>query len=210
MSKKLVDAMANLDEDVVLSEVKELKEKETAPLEIIAYLQEGMSIVGKKFEEGEYFLSELIMSAEIFKEASELIGGMDEAGNYQYGKFIIGTIYDDIHDIGKNIVSTVMRSNGFEVIDLGVDVPTSKYIEAIKKYKPKVIGISCLLTTCFNNIRECIKTIEDAGLRKDLKILIGGGPVDEATGKYANADMVCKDAQQTVDFCKQIMGGVEK
>ena len=210
MSKKLVDAMANLDEDMVLSEVKRLKEVGTAPLEIIGYLQEGMSIVGKKFEEKEYFLSELIMSAEVFNEASQLIGGLDQPTDSKYGKFVIGTIYDDIHDIGKNIVSTVMRSNGFEVIDLGVDVPTSKYIEAIKKYKPKVIGISCLLTTCFNNIKECIKTIEDAGLRKNLKILIGGGPVDEATGRYANADMVCKDAQQTVDFCKEIMGGAAK
>ncbi|MHC6179928.1 cobalamin B12-binding domain-containing protein [Clostridium sp. JNZ X4-2] len=210
MSKKLVDAMSNLDEDMVLSEVKALKEGGTDPLEIIGYLQEGMSIVGDRFEKKEYFLSELIMSAEVFNEASQLIGGISKSSDSKYGKFVIGTIYDDIHDIGKNIVSTVMRSNGFEVIDLGVDVPTSKYIEAIKKYNPRVIGISCLLTTCFNNIKECIKAIEDAGLRKNLKILIGGGPVDEATGKYANADMVCKDAQQTVDFCKGIMGGAAK
>jgi dimethylamine corrinoid protein len=111
------------------------------PLDIIAYLQEGMGIVGKRFEDKEYFLSELIMSAEIFNEASKLIGGAAASGTSKYGNFVMGTIYDDIHDIGKNIVTTVMRSNGFNVIDLGVDVPTAKYIEAIKEHKPKCIGI---------------------------------------------------------------------
>ncbi|MBV7274233.1 B12-binding domain-containing protein [Clostridium thailandense] len=203
MSKKLVEAMADLDEDVVLEEVKALKEQGVPALEIIESLQAGMETVGKRFEEKEYFLSELIMSAEVFNEASELIGGMDTSGTSKYGKFVIGTIYDDIHDIGKNIVTTVMRSNGFEVIDLGVDIPTAKFIEAIKQHKPKVVGISCLLTTCFDNVKECIQAIEDAGLRNDVKVLIGGGPVDEATGKYVKADIVAKNAQNTVDYCKQ-------
>jgi len=206
VSKKLIDAMADLDEDVVLSEVKAQKENGTPVLDIIADLQEGMGIVGSRFEKKEYFLSELIMSAEVFNEASEIIGGLGESSGSSNGIFVMGTIYDDIHDIGKNIVTTVMKSNGFDVKDLGVDVPTAKYIEAIKQYKPKVIGISCLLTTCFDNVKQCIKGIEDAGLRKDLKILVGGGPVDENAGKYMGADLVCKDAQQTVDFCKKVMG----
>jgi dimethylamine corrinoid protein len=207
MNKKLVEAMADLNEDLVMREVKSLKDQNVDTLEIIACLQEGMSIVGKRFEEKEYFLSELIMSAEIFNEASKIIGGdAGSAGTSKYGTFVMGTIYDDIHDIGKNIVTTVMSSNGFNVIDLGVDVPTEKYIEAIKEYKPKCIGISCLLTTCFDNVKECIKAIEDAGLRNDVKILIGGGPVDEATGKYVKADHVCKNAQQTVEYCKKYMG----
>ncbi|KZL89294.1 cobalamin B12-binding domain-containing protein [Clostridium magnum] len=205
MSKRLVEAMADLDEDVVLEEVKALKEQGVDPLDIIASLQEGMGIVGKRFEEKEYFLSELIMSAEVFNEASQLLGGMEQSGSSKYGVFVLGTIYDDIHDIGKNIVTTVMRSNGFEVIDLGVDVPTAKFIEAIKEYKPKVVGISCLLTTCFDNVKECIQAIEDAGLRNDTKILIGGGPVDEATGKYVKADVVAKNAQNTVDYCKELV-----
>ncbi|KZL89339.1 cobalamin B12-binding domain-containing protein [Clostridium magnum] len=205
MSKKLVEAMADLDEDIVISEVKALKDQGVDPLEIIESLQEGMGIVGKRFEEKEYFLSELIMSAEVFNEASQLLGGMEQSGSSKYGVFVLGTIYDDIHDIGKNIVTTVMRSNGFEVIDLGVDVPTAKFIEAIKQYKPKVVGISCLLTTCFDNVKECIQAIEDAGLKNDTKVLIGGGPVDEATGKYVKADIVAKNAQNTVDYCKQFV-----
>jgi len=206
MGKKLVDAMADLNEDEVLAEVKALRDCGTNPLDIISCLQEGMSIVGKRFEEKEYFLSELIMSAEIFNEASQIIGGDSISAESKYGAFIMGTIYDDIHDIGKNIVTTVMASNGFNVVDLGVDVPTAKYIEAIKQYKPKVIGISCLLTTAFDNIKECIQSIEKEGLRKDLKILIGGGPVDEATVKYVGADNLCRNAQETVEYSKKYMG----
>ena len=112
---------------------------------------------------------------------------------------------DDIHDIGKNIVTTVMRSNGFEVVDLGVDVPTARFIEAIKQYKPKVVGISCLLTTCFDNVKECIQAIEDAGLKNDTKILVGGGPVDDAAGKYMGADIVAENAQNTVEYCKKFV-----
>jgi len=207
MSQKLIDAMADLNEDVVLEEVKALKSQNAEVMGIIGALQEGMSIVGKRFEEKEYFLSELIMSAEIFNEASQLLGGDEaNAAESKYGTFVMGTIYDDIHDIGKNIVTTVMASNGFKVIDLGVDVPTAKYVEAVKQYKPKVIGISCLLTTAFDNIKECIATLEKEGLRKDLKVLIGGGPVDEATCKYVGADHVCKNAQQTVEYSKKYMG----
>ncbi len=205
MSKKLIDAMADLNEDEVLKEVKALKEKKVPNLEIISYLQEGTYIVGKRFEKKEYYLSELIMSAEIFTEASKLLGGMGVIGSSKYGTFVLGTIYEDIHDIGKNIVSTVLSSNGFNVVDIGVDVPTAKFIEAIKKHKPKAVGISCLLTTAFDNIKECIQSIEKAGLRKDLKILIGGGPVDETTGKYVGADIVCKNAQVAVDYCKKFM-----
>ncbi|KZL91793.1 cobalamin B12-binding domain-containing protein [Clostridium magnum] len=205
MSKKLVEAMADLDEDVLLEEVKALKDQGVPELEIISSLQEGMGIVGKRFEEKEYFLSELIMSAEVFNEATKLLGAMEESGSSKYGVFVLGTIYDDIHDIGKNIVTTVMRSNGFEVIDLGVDVPTAKFIEAIKQHKPKVVGISCLLTTCFDNVKECIQAIEDAGLKNDTKILVGGGPVDDAAGKYMGADIVAKNAQNTVDYCKKFV-----
>ncbi len=204
MSQILIQAMADLNEDVVLEEVRSLKGQNVDPLEIVAALQEGMRIVGNRFEEKEYFLSELIMAAEIFNEASQMLGGAGEGSESKYGAFVMGTIYDDIHDIGKNIVSTIMSSNGFRVIDLGVDASTAKYIEAIKEYKPKAIGISCLLTTCFDNIKECITSIETAGLRDGLTIIIGGGPVDEATGKYVKADYVCRNAQQTVDLCKKL------
>lgn len=207
MSTRLADAMANLDEDVVLAEVKALKGQNVPVLDIIQYLQEGMGMVGKKYEEKEYYLSELVMSAEIFKGAADLLGdSFDAAGAAPNGVFVIGTIYGDIHDIGKNIVTTVMQCNGFKVVDLGVDGPTAKYIDAIKQYNPAAIGISCLLTTAFDNMKECIQSIEAAGLRDKVKILIGGGPVDEATCKYVMADAVCKNAQETVELSKKFMG----
>lgn len=204
MSKMLIEAMAELNEDLVLEEVTALINSNVPALDIIGDLQKGIEIVGKRFEEKLYFMSELIISGEIFKEASEILGETIPSGTSMYGTFVIGTIYGDIHDVGKNIVSTVMSSNDFEVIDLGVDVPTEKFIEAIRHYRPKVIAISCLLTNCFDNVKECIKAIEEAGLRKDTKILIGGGPLDEDACKYVNADTVCKTAQKTVEYCKKI------
>ncbi|MGD0230386.1 MAG: cobalamin-dependent protein [Syntrophorhabdales bacterium] len=209
MSKQdLIEAMADLDEDAVVEQVKALRNLNVPGLDIIGYLQEGMSIVGKKYETKEYFLSELIMSAEIFKGISAMLkDDFEQAGPPKYGTFVIGTIYGDVHDIGKDIVTTVVGCNGFKVIDLGVDVPTAKYIEAIKEHRPQIVGMSCLLTTAFDNIKEAIKSIGDAGLRNNLTILIGGGPVDEATRRYVDADAVCKNPQEAVELSKKYVGG---
>jgi len=207
MSQTLINAMADLEESALVKEVKHLQEQGVPALEIIQKLQEGMNIVGKRYEEKEYYLSELIMSAEIFKEAAAAIGGDLSAGEApSHATFVMGTIYGDIHDIGKNIVTTVMSCNGFKVIDLGVDVPTADYIKAIQEHKPQVVGISCLLTTAFDGMKECIASIEAAGLRKDLKILIGGGPCDQTTADYVGADAYCKTAQDAVEFSKKLMG----
>lgn len=209
MHTKLVKAMAELNEDIVIEEVRSLIKSNVSPLDIVGYLQKGIEIVGLKFEKKEYFMSELIISGEIFKEASKILGKIvpsstSKSGTSNYGNFVIGTIRGDIHDVGKNIVSTFMSSNNFSVIDLGVDVPSEKYIDAIIEYKPKVIAISCLLTNCFDNVRECIKSIEDLGLRKKVKIIVGGGALDQDSCKYVKADIVCKTAQQTVEYCKEI------
>nr|WP_320131379.1 cobalamin-dependent protein [uncultured Holophaga sp.] len=206
MSQTLIHAMADLEESVLMKEVKSLQEQGVPALEIIQKLQEGMNIVGKRYEEKEYYLSELIMSAEIFKEAAALIGGDLDAGDApSHGTFVMGTIYGDIHDIGKNIVTTVMSCNGFKVIDLGVDVPTEDYLRAIREHKPQLVGISCLLTTAFDGMKECIESIGAAGLRKDLKILIGGGPCDQTTADYVGADAYCKTAQECVDYAKKFL-----
>ena len=119
------------------------------------------------------------------------------------GTFVLGTIYGDIHDIGKNIVATVLKCNGFNVIDLGVDVPIEKFIEAIKEYKPSIVGFSCLLTTAFDNIKTAIAALEEAGLRNGVKILIGGGPVDQSVCDYVKADAVCRSAQEAIVVAKK-------
>lgn len=206
MSSVLSTAMADLDEDVVLAEIDRLQGSGTPPLEIIAALQEGMAIVGQRFEEKDYFLSELIMSAEIFNEAGKKLGNdaTDAAGTL--GTLVLGTVYQDVHDIGKNIVRSVLASHGIRVIDLGVDVPAARFLEAIREHKPLAVGISCLLTTCFGNVKACIEAIDAAGLRDGLKILVGGGPMDEAAGRYVGADLVCKDAMTAVGYFKAQAG----
>ncbi len=206
MSVTLAKELGELNEDAVVTEVQSLLEQGVPALQIIQYLQEGMQIVGQRYEAKEYFLSELIMSAEIFNGAVDSLGDLSGEETANLGTFVIGTIKGDIHDIGKNIVATVLKCNGFNVIDLGVDVPVEKYMEAIKEYKPKVVGFSCLLTTAFDNIKKAIATLDEAGLRANLKILIGGGPVDKTVGEYVKADAVCKSAQEAIDLAKRLIG----
>lgn len=208
MGKKLVNAMADLKENVVLEEVKALKEKKVPPLEIIGALQEGMSIVGKKYETKEYFLSDLIMSGEVFKEASDLIKDeLSQSDIPSHGVFVLGTVFGDVHDIGKNIVNTILACNGFKVVDIGVDAPAEKFIEAIKEHQPQIVGISCLLTTVFDNIKDVIQAIIDANLRDDVKILIGGSVVNESVCEYVKADAFCTSAQQGLELSRKYVEG---
>ena len=205
----LTPALGELNEEKVLHLVLLLKEKGAVPLDIITQLQAGMEIVGRKFEEQELYLSELIYSAKIFKKAIDILGDLvkpEEAAHY--GTIVIGTAHEDIHDIGKDLVVNLMSCNGFEVYDLGVDVPAATFIEAIKTYKPQFLGISCLLTTIFQNMHATIEEIDKAGLRQDgMKILIGGAPVDERVRKFVGADYYCESAQSAVDLCKRLIGG---
>ncbi|TGE37479.1 cobalamin-binding protein [Desulfosporosinus fructosivorans] len=207
MYEKISKALAELDEDSVLDGVKGLFEQGVPIFDILAALQKGMEEVGKKFEAKEYFLSELIMSADVFKEATGLLGDAFKTNASEtLGTVVMGTVKEDIHDIGKDIVVTILKCNGFNVIDLGVDVPYEKFVEAIKEHNPKIIGLSCLLTSAFENMKETILAIEGAGLREGRTILIGGGPTDQKVLEYVNADMVCMNAQEAVETCKKIMG----
>ena len=208
MSLKLVEALSNLKEDEVLAEVTALREGRVPFLDIIQPLQEGMRLVGDRFQTGQYFLSELIMASYIFKKAVDILGeSFDDLRLPNCGTFLLGTIFGDVHDIGKNIVATVLRCNGFKVVDLGVNVPIRKFIEAIEEHQPDILGISCLLTTVFDNMKAAIKAIEDAGLRSNLKILIGGGPVNQTTCHYVGADAFGTNAQEAVELSQKIMKG---
>jgi len=207
MYEEISKALAELDEDLVLDGVKSLFEKGVPIFDILVVLQKGMEEVGKKFEAKEYFLSELIMSADVFKEATGLLGdAFANDSSETLGTVVMGTVKEDIHDIGKDIVVTILRCNGFKVIDLGVDVPYEKFVEAIKEHNPQIIGLSCLLTSAFENMKGTIVAIEEAGLREGRTILIGGGPTDQKVREYVNADIVCMNAQEAVDTCKKIVG----
>ncbi|NTU90008.1 MAG: cobalamin-binding protein [Actinobacteria bacterium] len=206
MNEALVQAMGDLEEDLLFEEVKKDIAAGRPNLDIIADLQVGLNIVGDLFAKKEYFLSELIMSAEIFKEAQELLVDDGSGDEKEYiGTFVMGTVATDIHDIGKNIVTSVMGSNGFRVIDVGIDAPIEKYIEAIKEYQPEVVGFSCLLTTAFDSMKNTITAIREAGLDEGRLLMIGGGPCDSDTLKYVGGDAYCETAQDGVTEAKKFL-----
>ena len=203
----LAQAVGDLDEQTAVALVEEKLAKGEAALGILEELQAGMNIVGERFESGEYYLSELIYAADIFKKAgAPLEEELKSATQASYGTLVLGTVKNDIHDFGKDIVATVMSSNGIKVVDLGVNVEHQAFVDAIKEHRPELVGMSCLLTTVFEDMKEAIRTIEAAGLRDQVKVLIGGGPVDEATREFVGADYYCKTAQDGVAVAKQILG----
>jgi len=203
----LAQAVGDLDEQTAVALVEEKLAKGEAALGILEELQAGMNIVGERFESGEYYLSELIYAADIFKKAgAPLEEELKSATQASYGTLVLGTVKNDIHDFGKDIVATVMSSNGIKVVDLGVNVEHQAFVDAIKEHQPELVGMSCLLTTVFEDMKEAIATIEAAGLRDQVKILIGGGPVDEATREFVGADHYCKTAQDGVAVAKRILG----
>lgn len=206
---ELTKAMHELDEAKVLALTEQRIQANDPPTDILADLQEGMRLVGEDFEAGNYYLSELIMSAAVFKKVSEKLNAVMtvDAADAKYGTFVIGTVKDDIHDIGKDIVATLLACQGFNVVDLGVDVPAEKFVEAIKTHQPKIVGLSCLLTTAFDSLKNTIDAIEKAGLRDGLPILIGGATLTEETCKHVGADDFCLNANDAVITAKKISGG---
>ncbi len=206
MCKKIIEAMGDLDEIVLKSEVDKEVKKGTSPGKILDALQKGLDIVGKRFEEKEYFLSELMMSAELFNECSNILPNDESVAETSNGTFLIGTVETDIHDIGKNIVVSVMKSNGYKVIDIGIDVPVKDFVDAVRENKPDVVGMSCLLTTAFDAMKKTIEGLRAEGLNEGRLILIGGGPCDENTRKYVGADKLCTSAQQAVIETKNFLG----
>lgn len=207
MSKiDLVKAVVELEEDLVIDGVKEQFDAGVPAIEILAQLQQGMEGVGKLYEAGDYYLSELIMSAEVFSNAAKLLDASLTAGSgdKKIGTVILGTVKDDIHDIGKNIVSTILSCNGFKVIDVGVDVPIETFVSEIKNNQPQVVGLFCLLTTAFDMMKETVAAIKASG--SAATVLVGGGPVDESVAKYCGADGYCKNAYDAVEMSKKAVG----
>jgi dimethylamine corrinoid protein len=209
LTETLTSALVEMREDDVLVAVGAAKDAGTASADIIAALQAGMKDIGDKYEAGEYFLSELIMSAEIFKRAlAEL--GLDQsaADTGTRGTVVLGTVHTDIHDIGKNIVASVLSANGFKVVDLGVDVPAQKFVDAARENDAKVIGLSCLLTTAFPAMQQTVAAFADAGLRDTVTIMIGGGPVSSDLAQQLGADSAGVSAQDAVILAgKAVEGG---
>ena len=207
MTENIAALLAELKEDEALSEVRSLLDSGADPLSLVEGLREGMSEVGRRFDEKEYFLSELIMSAEIFKEAIALIEPHLQAGASQTkGTVIIGTVKGDIHDIGKNIVATLLRCEGYDVHDLGVDVPPASFIDELKETGAFLLALSGLLTLAFDSMKETVETLAEAGLRDKVKVIIGGGPVNEKVVEYSGADAFGVNAAQAVKLANEYLG----
>ena len=204
MDNTLIEKIGDLREEEILEIVKKELAAGTEALEILNASQKGLELVGKKYSEGTYYISDLMMAGEIFKRVSALLAPHLKGGSVATGgKVVIGTVKDDIHDIGKDLVVGMIRSAGFDVTDLGVDVPAERFVEAVKETGATVVGLSGLLTIAFDSMRDTIKALEDAGLRSNLKIMVGGGPVNEEVCKYTGADAWGNNTQVAVNLCKE-------
>lgn len=207
----LVRHLADMEEDEALEIAKRmLLEEEADPLRVLELCRTAMDIVGKRFEEGEYFLPELVLAGEMLDTigaiAKPLIKHGEGGPAKKLGKVLIGTVHGDLHDIGKNIVTFMLDINGFEVKDIGVDVPVATFIDEIRAYGPDVVGLSGFLTLAFDSMKETIAAFETAGMRSDFKIMIGGGQIDETVRGYTGADAFGVNAVEAVALCKGWMG----
>ena len=206
MDKELFDSFVDLQEEYVLKIVRERLESGEDAFTIAETCKNALVKIGDLFSKKEYFLSELVMSGEIFREIMEIIEpklvGDEKKGN-KIGKIVIGTVKGDIHDLGKNIFMGILKGNGFEVYDLGVDVPPEKFVEKVKELKPNVLGMSCVISIGWDSLKETVDALGRAGLRDKVKIILGGGGVDEEVAKFAGADVAVKDAIEGVEQCKR-------
>ena len=208
MAANLVNALADLKEEEALKIVKDRLNAGEEPLKILEDARKGLEIVGKRFADSEYFIPDLVYSGEILKEVTELVKPKltKAAESKKLAKIVFGTVAGDIHDIGKDIVVFMLDVNGFEVIDLGVDVPVQKFIDKIKETDAPIVGLSGFLALAFDSMKETIEAMQKAGLRDKVKVMIGGGQMSDEIRKYTGADAYGKDAMAGVTLAKQWIG----
>ena len=208
MAGDLCSTLADLKEKEALAIVQDRLNAGDDPLGILNDARHGMEIVGKRFADSEYFIPDLVYSGEILKSINDMVKPkMTQATEVKRGgKIIIGTVAGDIHDIGKDIVVFMLDVNGFEVIDLGVDVPVQKFIDKIKESGAPIVGLSGFLTLAYDAMKQTIEAIQDAGLRDKVKVMIGGGQITEEIRKYTGADAYGRDAMVGVSLAKKWTG----
>lgn len=205
MRELFVNSLVELNETETLDLIKRRMDAGDPVMEILDDVRRATAIIGERFEEGRYFVSDLMMAGEILKQIMDIVrpeleGKKDE----RLGKVVIGTVKGDIHDIGKDIVAALLEAEGFEVIDIGVDAPPEKFISAIKSHNPDIVALSGLLTEAIESMRETVNAIRQSG--SDVRIIIGGGRVDEEAYEYTGADEWADDAAIGVRKMKALMG----
>ena len=203
MSQKLIDAIIEMREDDAVQLTNELLDGGASPADILAACKGAMDVIGKRFEEGEAFIPELMLAGEMMTAITDIIKPKmaAEASEEKLGKIVMGTVQGDIHDIAKDIVCFMLDLNGFDVIDLGVDVPPAKFVAAVKETGATIVGLSGFLTLAYDPMKETVAACKAAGL--DVRIMIGGGQVDEQIRQYTGADAYGKDAMAAVALAKE-------
>jgi 5-methyltetrahydrofolate--homocysteine methyltransferase len=209
MAGELAKLLSDLEEEKALQFVDQALEKGMDAEALLGETKEAMSIVGKRFASGEYFIPDLIFSGEILKQIIQKLEPYlrKTKGAAKLGKVVMGTVAGDIHDIGKDLVVFMLDVNGFEVIDLGIDVPAQKFVDAVKESGSTVVGLSGFLTLAFENMKATVEAIKAAGLRDKVRIMIGGGQIDDQVKTFTGADAYGKDAMEAVQLAKGWIGG---
>jgi methanogenic corrinoid protein MtbC1 len=210
MSKELIDTIVDMNEEGALKIADKLLEEGAEPLSLLDDCREALGVIGDRFAAGECFVPELILAGEMLRQIGEkvkpLIEGTGAGAQEKLGKIVFGTVEGDIHDIAKDIVVFMLEVNGFDVIDLGVDVPAAKFVEAVKESKATIVGLSGFLTLAYDPMKNTVQALKDAGLRDSVKVMIGGGQMDDQVAAYAKADAYGKDAMAAVTLAKGWVG----
>lgn len=207
MEDLLIQAVEELNEDLVIDLVNSMLAQGESAYDIYEKLSKGLQLVGEKYKKGDYYIADLIVSGDIIKKVLKLKGMAftKKAKNSVTGTIVVGTIFEDIHDVGKDVFLSMLQAAGFKTIDLGVDVSSEKFIEAIRKKKPDIVGISGVLSMIGGNIKKVITDITAAGLRQDVFIIVGGASVNEKLFKQLGADAYSQDAAEGVNMCVEWM-----
>jgi methanogenic corrinoid protein MtbC1 len=209
MAHELVEAMAGMKEQEALEIVDDLLSKGEDPAAILDLSSEAMQVVGERYQEGTYFLPELIMAGEMLRKIGDILKpklAEQQTQTTKLGVVVLGTVRGDIHDIGKDIVGFMLEVNGFEVYDLGIDVSEEAFVGAVKEHQPQILALSGFLSVAFDSMRSTIQEVEKAGLKDNLKVIIGGGQMDDTVRKYTGADAYGEDAMAAVAFAKETVG----
>ncbi len=203
----LTEAVIEMNADKAMTLTCELLDSGLDPLMVFKAYQNALMKVGQRFEAGLFFLPELILSAKMMADAMDIIKPLltnsEKTTQERIGKILIATVAGDVHDIGKNIVTMLMEINGFEVLDLGVDVATDKIVEETQAFEADIVGLSGLLTLAFDPMKEVVEKFANNGLRDKIKVIIGGGLTDENVRTYVGADAFAADAVSGVNICKK-------
>lgn len=207
MEQLIIRAVENLDDTQVLKLVYQAIEEKIPPMDIINHVKIGVDNVGKKFENGQYFIADLMMAGIIFKQIlaiDELMYTDENIKNYNY-TILLGTVYEDLHDIGKDIFGSMAKSSGFQVVDIGIDVSARKFADYIVKIKPDIVAMSGVLRASTNSMKEIIEYLSKMNLRENIKIIIGGSFLTKEAKDYIKADAFTKDATEGVRICQEWM-----